>query len=232
MKNPRIIVLAALMAIVVTLLIVSAFAFYYSGNNATTSYQPNGDSSANYGYYPNGMGSHMGSGMMGNWMSGNLGSYSAGQSPVSTQNAIFPLVGFGTLIGAFFAGTGGVAYFLASNRVKVPAAVAEIKPESPSQNAVTPYLSVSKTLTAEEREVLDVLVSHNGKYLQKYIRSETGLSRLKTHRIVARLTERGIVTVEKVGNTNEVRLSSWLESNPFNKTNRDENNHQEVEVEA
>jgi len=55
-----------------------------------------------------------------------------------------------------------------------------------------------------------VLKKHDGKYLQKYIRTETGLSRLKTHRVIARFAERGMVTLEKVGNTNEVRLMDWL----------------------
>ena len=53
-------------------------------------------------------------------------------------------------------------------------------------------------------------MSHKGKYLQKYIRKEAGLSRLKTHRVVARLAERGLITLEKTGNTNEVRLAEWL----------------------
>jgi uncharacterized membrane protein len=46
--------------------------------------------------------------------------------------------------------------------------------------------------------------------LQKYIRKEAGLSRLKTHRILARLAVRGIVTLNKFGNTNEVQLTDWL----------------------
>jgi uncharacterized membrane protein len=67
-------------------------------------------------------------------------------------------------------------------------------------------------MTRDERKVLDVLNSHDGKYLQKYIRSETGLSRLQTHRIVARLADRGVVSVKQVGNTNEVLVSDWLRS--------------------
>ena len=72
------------------------------------------------------------------------------------------------------------------------------------------YQSVAKTLTEEERQIIDVLNAHNGKYLQKYIKTETGLSRLKTHRIIARLSERGIVSLEKTGNTNQVYLANWL----------------------
>ena len=67
-----------------------------------------------------------------------------------------------------------------------------------------------KTLSNEERKVIEVLNAHDGKYLQKYIRNEAGLSRLQTHRIVARLAERGIVTLEKTGNLNQVLLADWL----------------------
>ncbi len=76
----------------------------------------------------------------------------------------------------------------------------------------TPCEAVSKTLTPEELKVLNVLVAHQGKYLQKYIRKEAGLSRLKTHRIIARFAERGIVTLKQSGNTNEIYLAEWLKS--------------------
>ena len=66
-----------------------------------------------------------------------------------------------------------------------------------------------KTMTPEEQKVFNVLVAHKGKYLQKYVVKESGLSRLKTHRIIARFAERGIVTVKEFGNTNEVTVSDW-----------------------
>jgi len=69
---------------------------------------------------------------------------------------------------------------------------------------------ISKTMTPEEQKVLNVLVAHKGKYLQKYVGKEAGLSRLKTHRIIARFAQRGIVTVKEFGNTNEIVLSDWV----------------------
>jgi uncharacterized membrane protein len=62
------------------------------------------------------------------------------------------------------------------------------------------------------KKVLDVLVTHDGKYLQKYIKTETSLSTLKTHRIIARFADRSIVTATQVGNTNEVQISDRLRS--------------------
>jgi len=69
---------------------------------------------------------------------------------------------------------------------------------------------VLKTLKADERSIVYVLDVHGGTYLQKYITREAGLSRLRTHRIVAALSERGIVVVEKHANTNQVSLVKWF----------------------
>jgi len=69
---------------------------------------------------------------------------------------------------------------------------------------------VLRTLKPEERAVVHVLDAHGGTYLQKFVTKEAGLSRLKTHRVVASLSERGIVHVEKRGNTNEVTLVEWF----------------------
>ena len=69
---------------------------------------------------------------------------------------------------------------------------------------------VLKTMTPEEQKVLNVLIAHQGKYLQKYVSKEAGLSRLKTHRIVARFAQRGIVNVKEFGNTNEIVVSDWV----------------------
>jgi hypothetical protein len=75
-----------------------------------------------------------------------------------------------------------------------------------------------KSMTPEEQKVLNVLVAHQGKYLQKYVVKEAGLSRLKTHRIVARFAQRGIVTVNEFGNTNEIIISDWVKSSFLPKT--------------
>jgi len=75
------------------------------------------------------------------------------------------------------------------------------------------YLQLSqlaKTLTEDERKIVTVLQTHQGKYLQKYIKTETGLSRLQTHRVLARLADHSIVALEKTGNTNQVTLTDWL----------------------
>jgi uncharacterized membrane protein len=69
---------------------------------------------------------------------------------------------------------------------------------------------VLRALKPEERSVVNVLFIHGGVYLQKHITKEAGLSRLRTHRVVASLSERGIVAVERHGNTNQVSLAKWF----------------------
>lgn len=219
MKDKRTILLLMIVGMTVALAGASVFAFASGAGNTPTTY-PNTTAFGTNGYYSYGMMGGDWSGMMSGMMGGNLGSPYSTPTPATTtaQNSLLPLIGFATLIGAALTGTGGVAYFFAS-RTKITLAQQQHKVSTivnaPLGNVVTPYDSVSKTLTADERKVVDVLTSHDGEYLQKYIRSETGLSRLKVHRIVARLAERGIVTLESSGNTNKVHLSSWLIKQPF-----------------
>jgi hypothetical protein len=134
-----------------------------------------------------------------------------GQNPTTTTSSILPYYGilFAVLIALTIISVIGVSYYLVYPQIRIgppPNPTAIIQPG----NGTSAYESVSKTLTDNERKVIEVLKTHEGKYLQKYIKSETGLSRLQTHRIVARLSERGIISLEKTGNTNQVYLADWL----------------------
>jgi uncharacterized membrane protein len=145
----------------------------------------------------------------------------------ATQNAGAPYFGiaFITSVAVAILGIVGLVYFALFPEIRVkrtlsqpqlattvaPLSAVQAPPTQPeSQASTSAYDSVLKTMTADERKVIEVLKNHGGKYLQKYIRSETALSRLQTHRIVARLAERGIVSLEKTGNTNTVLLANWL----------------------
>jgi len=110
----------------------------------------------------------------------------------------------------------GFVYYLAYPQIKISPIhthenIAPPQPVStPKTSPSMAFESIEKTLNEDERKVINALQLHQGKYLQKYITKETGLSKLKTHRVVARLSERGIVTLEKTGNTNTVYLADWL----------------------
>ena len=190
--NVFLIILILSLASLITLTIIG-FAIFASGSQSSSSWMSD-------------MWSQMGGGgMMG-------GSVPEG----AVQNPALPYFGvaFVVLVGVTVVGVGGLAYFLVFPEIRAGAAPVICEPtlqaEQAKQNQCTPLESVVKTLTDEERRVIKVLNAHQGKYLQKYIRKEAGLSRLKTHRIIARFAERGLVTLEKTGNTNQVTLAEWL----------------------
>jgi uncharacterized membrane protein len=69
---------------------------------------------------------------------------------------------------------------------------------------------ILKVLKPDERRVVELLIENKGKMLQRDITWETGFSRLKTHRVVNRLVERGIVKKIPRGSTNLIVLEDWL----------------------
>ncbi|MDQ1281584.1 MAG: hypothetical protein QG670_2849 [Thermoproteota archaeon] len=71
-------------------------------------------------------------------------------------------------------------------------------------------------LEADERKIIEGLLEAKGSMLQKEISWKTGFSRVKTHRVLARLIRRGVVTAEKYYNTNKIVLSESI----FDKKNK------------
>ena len=145
----------------------------------------------------------------GSGMGSMMGHTQTQQTTASTWLPVFGVL-FAVLISVTVLGVVGVSYYLVYPQIRVGTLKPAVALTQHSASTVSAYESVSKTLTEDERKVIGVLKAHEGKYLQKYIKSETGLSRLRTHRILARLAERGIVTLEKTGNTNQVYLANWL----------------------
>jgi uncharacterized membrane protein len=82
----------------------------------------------------------------------------------------------------------------------------------PPASTLDPMDIVMRVAKLDERAALEVVKSNGGICLQKDITYKTGLSKLKTHRIVARLAERGILQVKKVGKTNEISVPLWLKA--------------------
>jgi uncharacterized membrane protein len=152
-----------------------------------------------------------------NWMGQMWGSSGMmgqnGQATTASANVWLPTFGiiFALIIILVVASIVGVAYYLLYPQIRIrnTPTTPEVASYSTINNS-NAYESVAKTLTADERKIVEALNAHSGIYLQKYIKSDTGLSRLKTHRVIARLADRGIVSLEKVGNTNQVFLANWL----------------------
>jgi hypothetical protein len=140
------------------------------------------------------MWNHMGGGMMGGISDPHLGYFG---------------VLFTVLIAVVVVSIAGLIYFLLFPELEIGQTIPQRKTIESSKKPVA-IESIRRTLSKNEQKILEILENHEGKYLQKYLGKEAGLSRLTTHRILARFSERGIVTLEKKGNTNEVKLEEWL----------------------
>jgi uncharacterized membrane protein len=105
-----------------------------------------------------------------------------------------------------------VALVIIGYRIAYP----EIKTKQPEQAAESVERAQSldaimHVLSEDERKVVEVVASaEDDAVLQKDIRWKTGLSRVKVHRVLARLAQRGIVRVEKYYSTNKIALADWL----------------------
>jgi len=70
--------------------------------------------------------------------------------------------------------------------------------------------AVKKVLKDDERKIVELLMNSGGSTLQREIARQSGFSRVKTHRILYRLSTRGIVVAEKYFNTYKITLADWL----------------------
>ncbi len=96
---------------------------------------------------------------------------------------------------------------------KIEPQKSQVKPDWAPQGASreSTLEAVMRVLNEDERKVIQALAgAENEMMLQKDIRWKTGLSRVKTHRVVARLAKRGVISVEKYYNTNKIELADWL----------------------
>lgn len=66
---------------------------------------------------------------------------------------------------------------------------------------------VMQFLGREEKAIVKRLVEENGKVLQSEISRIEGIGKLRSHRILQRMKDRGVIEIEKFGKTNIVRLS-------------------------
>jgi uncharacterized membrane protein len=69
---------------------------------------------------------------------------------------------------------------------------------------------IMKFLSPEDRDVVLLLLEKGGMTTQSEIARLPGMSRLKAHRVVKKLEERGIIHVEKYGKINMIRVVDEL----------------------
>lgn len=150
---------------------------------------------------------------MQNMMQQVMGGFYSG-SPSSQMMPVYAWASFVTLITLAIAGIAGFTYYTVFPEIVSSRPVTEtdspLAPTFGTENPRERWSTVLVTSKPDERKVLEVLAAHDGKHLQKLVVKESGLNKLRVHRIISRLADRGIVKVVKSGNTNEVTLAEWL----------------------
>jgi uncharacterized membrane protein len=137
----------------------------------------------------------------------------------ATQNydllwlAIFVIPLIGALIIIVF------SVFFPKNRTQQDQIVKQIEIPPDSVNKDSALQAVLRVLNPDEKKIIEILASaQGGSMLQKEIRWKTGLTRVQTHRILMRLLERKIISIEKHYNTNKVTLAEWVTRNEPHET--------------
>jgi len=61
-------------------------------------------------------------------------------------------------------------------------------------------------LNKDEKKIVEKILENNGKTFQSEISRIEGIGKLKSHRILLRLSDRGVIEIEKHGKTNIIKL--------------------------
>jgi hypothetical protein len=137
--------------------------------------------------------------------------------------AFFPLIQESSLLKAYVLVIYGAAFmFLTVGIITYLMILPEIVLEkdqklNSEEGFVDHFEDVMKVLREDERKVCMALLKEGGTALQKNVRWVTGLSKVKTYRVVSRLASRGVIAVEKNGKENRLLLAPWLYKNSANK---------------
>lgn len=86
----------------------------------------------------------------------------------------------------------------------------EVKPVEAEVAAPDAIDLALRLLRSDERKVVEALLHTEGSMLQKDITHKTGFSRVKTHRVLAKLIRRNVVESQKYYNTNRITLAPWI----------------------
>lgn len=65
-------------------------------------------------------------------------------------------------------------------------------------------------LNRDEKLVVQKLLDNNGKVLQAEISRTEGLGKVRSHRVIQKLVDRGVIEVEKYGKTNTIKLTKAI----------------------
>ncbi|MCR4335142.1 MAG: hypothetical protein NUV57_01245 [archaeon] len=108
------------------------------------------------------------------------------------QTALPLMLSFALLIGA---GT----YYLMAQQV-------ESKEKSLKKNTDV----ILKLLNSDEKKLVNLLLENKGKILQAEVTRLPGMTKVKSHRVVQKLIDRGVLEKESVGKTNVLKFTEEI----------------------
>ncbi len=82
----------------------------------------------------------------------------------------------------------------------------ETKQESLAKNTEI----ILRFLNTDEKKLVNALIENSGKVLQAEITRLPEMSKVKSHRVVQKLIERGVIKKETVGKTNIIRFTKEI----------------------
>lgn len=95
--------------------------------------------------------------------------------------------------------TGAGTYYFMTGRV-----------ESKEKNLKSNTEILLRFLKPDERKLVNMMVENEGKVLQAELTRLPGMSKVKSHRIVQRLVDRGVIEKDSLGKTNIVRFTKEI----------------------
>ena len=123
----------------------------------------------------------------------NIGNYCPHEEQLNFINGAIPfIVSVSVVVGA------GVYYFMSQ---KVESKEISLKKQSDV---------LLKFLNTDERKLVNLLIDNKGKALQAEASRLPGMSKLKSHRVVQKLVDKGVIESEKVGKTNIVKFTKEI----------------------
>jgi uncharacterized membrane protein len=125
--------------------------------------------------------------------------YAAGTEACPHKQELDFLVGAIPVIASIAVIVGAGTYYLMAGRV-------ETKEKSLKKNSEV----LLRFLSQDERKLVNALIENNGKVLQAEITRLPGMTKLKSHRVIQRLVDRGVIEKDKVGKTNIVRFTKEI----------------------
>ncbi|MCR4368606.1 MAG: hypothetical protein NUV67_01740 [archaeon] len=69
---------------------------------------------------------------------------------------------------------------------------------------------ILKLLNSEEKKLVNLLIENNGKILQAEVTRLPGMTKVKSHRVVQKLIDRGVLEKESVGKTNVLKFTQEI----------------------